>query len=146
MANYVSMFRSSYFRVKNENTYESLKHHLAVSDNNVEFWNKEKDGVIYHGFGGYGSIVGYVEDARAYEDGESDEEPDYDRFMEELSEIIKEGDACVIMSAGHENLRYVSGDVVVITKDHVKYDSLENRAREIMKDHGIDPNSVDMYY
>lgn len=66
--------------------------------------------------------------------------------MEELSEIIKEGDACVIMSAGHENLRYVSGDVVVITKDHVEYDSLENRAREIMKDHGVDSSSIDMYY
>lgn len=146
MANYVGTFRSSYFRVEDENAYNSLKHHLVVTDNDVEFWSKEKDGEIYHGFGGYGSIVGYVEDARAYEDGESDEEPDYDRLMEELSEIIKEGDTCVIMSAGHENLRYVSGEVVVITKDHVEYDSLENRAREIMKDHGVDSSSIDMYY
>ena len=146
MANYIGTFRSSYFRVENEDAYESLKRHLVVTDDDVKFWNKEKDGAIYHGFGCYGSIVGYVEDVRAYEDCESDEEPDYDRFMEELSKIIKEGDACVIMSAGHENLRYVSGDVVVITKDHIEYDSLENRAKVIMKDHGINLSSVVMYY
>lgn len=146
MANYIGTFRSSYFRVEDEDAYEALKHHLVVTDDDIKFWNKEKDGAIYHGFGGYGSIVGYVEDARAYEDGESDEEPNYDRFAEELSKIIKEGDACVIMSAGHENLRYVLGDIAVITKNHVEYDSLEHRAREIMKKRGIDPSSVDMYY
>lgn len=85
-------------------------------------------------------------DAKAYEEGESDEEPDYDRFFEELSKVIKKGDACVIIYAGHEKLGYISGNVIVITKDHVEYDSLENRAREIMKDNGVDPSSVDMYY
>lgn len=147
MANYIGTFRSSYFRVENEDAYESLKHHLVVTDDDVEFWNEEKDEEIYHGFGGYGDIVGYVENVKAYEDCESDEEqPDYDRFMKELSKIIKEGNACIIMSAGHEKLRYVSGDVVVIIKNHVEYDSLEHRAKEIMKNHGIDPSSVDMYY
>ena len=145
MANYNGTFRSSYFQVENEDTYESLKHHLVATDG-VEFWDQEKGGAIYHAFGGYGSIIGYAEDAKAYEEGESDEEPDYDRFFEELSKVIKKGDACAIIYAGHEKLGYISGNVIVITKDHVEYDSLENRAREIMKDNGVDPSSVDMYY
>ena len=145
MANYNGTFRSSYFQVENEEAYESLKHHLVATDG-VEFWDQEKDGEIYHGFGGYGCIVGYAEDAKAYEDGESNEEPDYDRFMNELSKIIKEGDACVIMSAGHEKLRYVAGVVTVITKNHVGFNSLVNCAEEILKDNGVDPSSVGMYY
>ena len=67
-----------------------MKHHLVADD--VEFWNEEKDEEIYHGFGGYGDIVGYVENVKTYEDCESDEEPDYDRFFEELSKVIKKGD------------------------------------------------------
>lgn len=144
MANYIGTFRSSYFRVEDEDAYESLKHHLVADD--VKFWDKEKGGAIYHGFGGYGCIEGYVEDVEAYEDYEADDAPDYDRFMEDLSKIIKKGDACVIMSAGNENLRYVLGNVTVIMKDHVEYDSLEDRAKEIMKKHGVDPSSVNMYY
>lgn len=88
----------------------------------------------------------YSEDAKSYEDGELNEEPDYDRFMNELSKIIKEGDACVIMSAGHEKLCYVAGVVHVITKNHVGFNSLVNCAEEISKDNGADPSSVGMYY
>lgn len=143
MADYNGTFRSSYFQVENEETYESLKHHLVATDG-VEFWDQEKGGAIYHAFGGYGSIIGYAEDAKSYEEGESDEEPDFDRFMNGLSKIIKEGDACVIMSAGHEKLRYVGGGVTVITKNRVEFDSLVNRSEEILKDHGVNPNSVYM--
>lgn len=50
------------------------------------------------------------------------------------------------MSAGHEKLRYVTGGVTVITKNHVEFDSLVNRAKEIMTDNGINPSYVDMYY
>ena len=107
MANY-NAFRSSYFQVENEEAYESLKHHLVTTDG-AEFWDQKKGGAIYHAFGGYGCIVGYVEDPKAYENGESNEEPDFDRFMNELSKIIKEGDACVIMSAGNEKIIYVGG-------------------------------------
>ena len=145
MANYNGTFRSSYFQVENEEVYESLKHHLVATDG-VEFWDQKKGGAIYHAFGGYGSIVGYAEDAEAYENGESNEEPDFDRFMNELSKIIKEGDACVIMSAGHEKLRYVGGVVHVITKNHVEFNSLVKCAEEILKGHGVDPSSVGMYY
>ena len=139
MANYNGTFRSSYFQVESEEAYESLKHHLVTTDG-VEFWDQEKGGAIYHAFGGYGSIIGYVEDAKAYEEGESYVEPDYDRFMNELSKIIKEGDACVIMSAGHEKLRYVGGGVTVITKNRVESDSLAQCAAEILKGHGVNPN------
>ena len=58
-ANYNGTFRSSYFQVENEDTYESLKHHLVATDG-VEFWDQEKGGAIYHAFGGYGSIIGYA--------------------------------------------------------------------------------------
>lgn len=144
MADYIGTYRSSYFQVTDEEAYESLKHHIAADD--IEFWEREKDGKTYHGFGGYGSIIGYVDDLRAYEDGESDEVPDYDLFAEKLSGIIQKGSACVIMEAGHEKLRYVMGDLTVITSGCVDYDSLKSSARYILKKKGINPNSVDMYY
>jgi len=143
MADYIGAFRSSYFRVEDENTYESLKCYLAGDD--AEFWDKERDGEIYHCFGGYIDLSNCIEDAIC-EDGESDKEPNHGRFMEELSKIIKEGDACVIMSAGHDKLDYIAGDVAVITKDHVEIDSLVNRAEEIMRDHGVDPSYVAMHH
>ena len=48
------------------------------------------------------------------------------------------------MSVGHEKLRYVGGGVHVITKNRVEFDSLVNRSEEILKDHGVNPNSVYM--
>lgn len=144
MADYIGTYRSSYFQVTDEEAYESLKHHIIAED--IEFWDKEKDGKIYHGFGGYGSIIGSVDDLRAYEEGESNETPDYDLFTEKLSDIIQKGSACVIMAVGHEKLRYVMGDLTVITSGCVDYDSLESRARYVLEKKGINPDSVDMYY
>ena len=49
-----------------------------------------------------------------------------------------------IMYAGHEKLRYVGGGVTIITKNHVESDSLVKCADEILKGHGVNPNSVYM--
>ena len=90
----------------------------------------------------------YVEAAKAYPGHKSPkyhEKPDYDKFMNALSKIIKKGDVCIIMKICHWKLGYVSGNVTVITKDHVEHDSLKKRAREMVEDQGIDSGSVEMF-
>lgn len=59
---------------------------------------------------------------------------------------MADGCACVIMSAGHENLRYIGGYVVVIAKDKVIFDNLYNIAYAFMEKAGISYKKVQLDY
>ena len=146
MANYCCATRSSYFYVTDENKYEELKKHIA-DDGDLDFWDEKKEnGKIAHAFGGYCQIIGYVDDLEAYNNGESDETPDYDYFLQKLSEIIAPGSACVIFQAGSEKLRYVDGFVDVVMHNEVRCESLESIARDILKENDISPDNIEMFY
>ena len=55
MANYMATARTNYFRVTDENRYSELFDKLYCEDS-IEDFTENKDGIIYHGFGAYGSI------------------------------------------------------------------------------------------
>ena len=146
MANYCCATRSSYFYVTDENKYEELKKHIA-DNGDLDFWDKKKEnGKIAHAFGGYCQIVGYVDDLETYNNGESDECPDFDFFLKKLSEIIAQDSACVIMQAGNEKLRYVDGFVDVVMHNKVKCKSLESITRDILEENGVNADRVELYY
>ncbi len=146
MANYCCTVRSSYFYVTDEEKYKDLMKHIITCEDSLECWDKEKDGRIAHAFGCYDQILGYIDDPEAWEDYENDVDPDYDYFLQKLSEIIAPGSACVIFQAGSEKLRCVDGFVDVVMPNKIVCSNLEDMARNIMKDNGIDADRVELYY
>lgn len=138
MANYECACRTSYFRVTDEEKYAEMFSRLSGEGDIKDFTEKDEHGDVWHAFGCYGSI--YVED----EDGE--ESPDISNWFEELSKIVREGDACVYMEAGYEKLCYVMGDLIVAMHGCVEYNSLECMAKNILQKHGFGPDEVRMYY
>ena len=62
MANYTATSRTNYFRVTDEAAYQNLFGEL-LSESGIEDFSEEVDGILWHGFGSYGSIE--------YEDPES---------------------------------------------------------------------------
>lgn len=114
MANYYCTQRSNYFHVKDpDNFREGMKH---VFGEDFHFWEEtDKAGTPVFGFGCYGQI-----DGMALKDEYGDwniEDEAYDDFVKFLQQSVTEDDAVIILSAGHEKLRYVTGDALVITHD-----------------------------
>lgn len=110
MANYIGVCRTNYFRVTDEKRYEELFNRLCAEDTIHDF-TKEKDGVLYHGFGCYDSIDYLDEETKEYY---------FDVFLEELQKILPDDEAFILMESGHEKLRYVTGYVVVCTSKEIK--------------------------
>lgn len=54
MANTNIIYRTNYFRVTDENAYKKIYNNIDAED--IEDFSEEKDGMLYHGFGGFGSI------------------------------------------------------------------------------------------
>lgn len=146
MANYCCVTRSSYFYVTDEEKYKELMTHV-IDNGCLDFWDEEKEnGKIAHAFGGYCQILGCIDDLEAYNNGESEESPDYDYFLQKLSKIIAPNSACVIFQAGSEKLGYIDGFVDVVMHNKVKCESLESIARDILEKNDICPDSIEMFY
>lgn len=129
MANYNCTVRTNYFRVKNPDTFRDFMAHVQGNESPIELWkNTDDSGHPVFGFGCYGSIFGYVEDA-----DEEDEDADiaYDAFIDALSCHVAEDDAIIIFEAGNEKLRYVVGSATVITNKDVKYLNVQHLAVEM---------------
>ena len=147
MANYCCAVRSSYFYVTDEEKYKELMEHIITCEDSIDCWDEKKDdGRIAHAFGCYNQILGYIDDPEAWEDYKNHVDPDYDYFLQKLSEIIAPGSACVIFQAGNEKLRYVDGFVDVVMHNEVRCESLESIARDILKENDISPDSIEMFY
>ena len=147
MANYCCTVRSSYFYVTDEEKYKELMKHIITCEDSLECWDeKKKDGRIAHAFGCYDQILGYIDYPEAWGDYENHVDPDYDYFLQKLSEIIAPDSACVIMQAGNEKLRYVDGFVDVVMHNKVKCEGLESIARDILEENDIPPDNIEMFY
>ena len=132
MAKFDCMFRTSYFYVTDEKKYEEFKKHIVVwDDNSINFWHKrgdcmENDSIkpntdeaIRHAFGGHVQIRGYVEDIEHYDCELMDPFPDYDLFLQKLSEIVAPGSACIITEVGNNGLRFIGAKADIVThKNH----------------------------
>ena len=133
MANYNCVTRSNYFRIGGcEDSFLTFMSHVHGTDDDVAVWTKEIDDTTYYGFGCYGCILGYVKDG--------DDDPDYgeafDTFVKGLQTFIEKDDAVIVMEAGHEKLRYVTGFATVITKEDCETCDMTalavDRARELL--------------
>lgn len=127
MANYESVTRSNYFHVKDEDAFSKFMD--TVSGDDMHCWSdKDEDGNTLHAFGCDGSIYGVPNGAK---------DNDFDLFLSELQKHIAPEDAVILMEAGHEKLRYVTGFATVITSGGIETISIDelaiSKAREMLK-------------
>lgn len=126
MANYECTVRTNYFHVKDEEAFRKLMEGI-VSEYGIELFEKnDPEGEKLFGFGLYGSLYGICKDSEE-DDDEYDEE---EVLYQKLQSCVAEDDAVIILTAGNENLRYVTGDAVCITHDKIEYLDLTLLAME----------------
>ena len=117
MANYECTVRTNYFHVKDEEAFRKLVERI-VSECGIELFEKnDPEGEKLFGFGSYGSLYGICKDSEE-DDDEYDEE---EVLYQKLQSCVAEDDAVIILTAGNEHLRYVTGDAVCITHDKIEY-------------------------
>lgn len=127
MANYNGVFRSNYFQVTDEEKFKDIVSRMCSGNGSVVLFTERAP---YYGFGGDGSLSGVV----LKDDAESDSpEADFDLMVQELQDILPADEAIIIMSAGHEKFRYVSGWASIITKDGYDYIDMTESAKEKAK-------------
>lgn len=64
---------------------------------------------------------------------------DMDMFYEELQKILPENEAFIVQEVGNEKLRYLIGEVTIVTKNEIKYLSVDEIARKEAKKMLDDP-------
>lgn len=127
MANYYETCRTNYFRVIDEGRYQALFNSLTAEDEIHDF-TETRDGVIWHAFGSYSFIT------FAYIDTDGEEEYDMGLFYDELQDILPDGEAFILMGAGYEKLRYVTGYATIVTKDNIKTVNIQHEALKTARD------------
>lgn len=134
MANYECTVRTNYFHVKDEEAFRKLVERIVSDDRIWLFEGNDSDGKKLFGFGSYGSLDGIRKDNEENDDEYDDEEVLYQK----LQSCVAEDDAVIILAAGNENLRYVTGDAVCITHDKIEYLDLTRlamaKAAEMLND------------
>lgn len=125
--NYTCARRTNYFRVTDEEKYATLMSKIRGDHNTLCLWNRTEDGITFHAFG-CDSTMSY------YPDNEDDTEGEYpdewDEFTEELSKLLPEDEAVIILEVGKEKLRYLSGYAEIITKHGSEFVDLTTVAIE----------------
>jgi len=134
LANYLCSVRTNYFHVKNPDLFRKFMERVYGTEDSVELWErKDGQGLPIFGFGSYGAIGGVRNTA---EDTESEaDETDYDEFVSELQQHVREDDAVIILEAGSEKLRYIVGSVEIITStdwDHLDIADLAKRRAAVL--------------
>jgi hypothetical protein len=131
MANWYGMSRSNYFRVKDEAQFRRWAEELELAVISDE-----------HGrFGFYSNTEdGGLPSCRCTEDRDDLQEID---IVGELSAHLAEGEIAVLMSAGHEKARYVSGYAVALNRDGGRISvSLSDIYEKAASTFGIEVNSI----
>ena len=140
MANYECVIRTNYFHVKDRDRFRALMD--VVTAGNLESWEKDDgNGSSVFAFGSYGTVYGIPHLVEGGEYGVDEES--YDEFLYQLKDLVAEDEAVIIMEAGHEKLRYVSGNATIVTSKTVEYIDLEQAAlklcRKLLHDPDYDP-------
>ena len=145
MANYYGNTRTNYFRVVDKDKYESIMDSVRCSEGELHLWEEEINGELHFGFGVYDDINGIcecehcieVQDGKAeFDEDECMGEYNYDKMCALLASVVHPEDAVIIVSSGHEKLKFVGGYSTIITKDEIKHidlwsDSIKS-ARKIL--------------
>ena len=109
MANFYAQGRSNYFRVSDSGRFEAF-----CDKYRLEYWTRETEGTyikspeenpkkeLHYAFTSR-------DEGGLCTDPEPDEFFDIEKFVEELSSILAEGEVAIYQEVGNEKLRYLSG-------------------------------------
>lgn len=139
MANYCCVYRTNYFKVKDNEKFKEFMTHVYAEDLEI-FHKKDENGNELYGFGGYGGISGYFNNENEYEDSDEAWDNAYDNLIDGLAKQVAENDAILLFEVGNEKLRYVVGSVAVITSKGYEYRDITNVGVEIAKQMLNNPN------
>ena len=136
MANFIGTARTNYFHVTDEEKYKYLFNGLVGSDDEIiSFDETDKNGKILHGFGSYSSIYWSPSKADGNPDWLDEDDADgYEDFLNQLSKILPEDEAFVLIDVGHEKLRYLSGFATIVTNKDIKYVDLTNTTQTVARE------------
>ena len=147
MADYYGFTRTNYFEVTDEDKFRKLMARCAVSGDAITIFEQTSEldptKVVKFGFGAYGSISGLntecnspIESTHGDCGGDCCDDPDYchHAFCAALQELVVEGDAVIITEVGHEKLRTLAADAVIITRTDIRSVRLENAALTAARD------------
>lgn len=145
MANYYGHTRTNYFRVTDAGRLKQIIDSARSGEDTISLFQHPIVDEIYYGFGCHDSISGLCENweqpnACNNTDELDDDEPSFDLFIEELSEILHPDDAIIITEIGYEKLRYLIAWSVVITRNDSFYIDLRSaslqKARDMLQNPG----------
>lgn len=125
MANYACVIRTNYFRVKDEDAFRTL---VARTYGTAKIELLEKNapsGQKLFAIATAGAISG-VTNAKD-DDGESDASA-YDEFLDLLQDCLPEDEACILCEVGHEELNYLVGCALIITRKEMESVSINHVA------------------
>jgi len=106
MADWYGSNRSNYFKVKNVGAFEKF-----LDSWGAKLWKKpdQKTGEMLCGFTSTND-KGNLPDLRE----EQDHDLEFDDFTKELAEHLEDGEVAIMMEAGAEKLRYITGFALAI--------------------------------
>jgi hypothetical protein len=122
MANYMATIRTNYFSVTDEAKLREILSRCYAEDEIQVFEAGDGSGEL--GFGCYGSISGYPENA----DEDDPDDVSVDALYEALRQIVSEDDAIIITETGYEKLRYLCAHSIIITRREIRVVDLQYEA------------------
>ena len=131
--NTYEVVRTNYFRVSDEGAFRAFMEHVVCDFGLVDIWTKKNTaGEQMFAFGSYSQILGVVEGDPDYV-GDLDDDA-YENFLLGLQECVKEGDAIIMMTIGHQKLKEVFAEAVVITSNDTDFIDLKDAATDLATD------------
>lgn len=122
MANYYGYGRTNYVEVTDEAKFMDLisNHVMSGDEDGIEI------GVNNGKFTIYGSMAGYINN--------ENDDPDYDLLLDKLQELLPDNEALIIEEIGHEKLRYLVGDLTIITNKEIRTHSFDKTINDFIKE------------
>lgn len=134
MANWHGTSRSNYFRVKDE---EAFLEFVKITGVGLFTDDQNRYAVTATDDGFWPAII-----IKQYEDG-TEEYVNFD-FEAELASHLADGEVAILVTAGAENLRYVTGYAVAVKNDGSRISvDINDIYNMVLKTWGIDPSRAE---
>lgn len=143
MSNYYASTRTNYFRVTNEEEFKKIMRLMSCFEDSVRSWTKNIDGELYYAFGTNDDISGVcncnhcqavMKGEIEFDKEECEEEASYNKMCELLQAVINSEDAVIIVSSGHDKLRFVGGCSTIITSKEIIHKDIWENAINTVKE------------
>lgn len=130
MANYYGKTRTNYFKVTDAEALCELSNIVCGDEDDVHLEiQKDENGTKCYMLWCEGVILGIP-------DADDDEyyDYDYDEFIHRLQKLLPDDEAVIITEVGNEKMRYLVGQIAVVTNKDVQWRNLNSLGKEIARE------------